>query len=126
MGTPRLFTVDDACALIPEVRSRVGAFVAARADLAELSFDLNRSGSSRLGGVPEVKALQARLDEMLEWFPAQGIEVKGFAPFLVDFPAVLDAVSVRLCWLEGEPELRWYHRSELGIAGRRPLPARRR
>ena len=88
----------------------------------ELSADLQRSGSSPLGGVAEMKALQARLDDMLEWFTARGIEVKGFAPFLVDFPAVLDGVSVRLCWLEGETELRWYHRSDLGLAGRRLLP----
>jgi hypothetical protein len=29
---------------------------------------------------------------------------------------------VRLCWLEGEASLEWYHRSDLGIAGRRRLP----
>jgi hypothetical protein len=114
--------VDEACALIPEVRRRVGAFVEARADLAELSVDLHQGAPSALGGVAEMKALQARLDEMLEWFTGRGIEVKGYAPFLVDFPAVLDGVSVRLCWLEGESDLRWYHRSDLGIAGRRPLP----
>ena len=27
-----------------------------------------------------------------------------------------------LAWLEGEPELRWYHRPELGFAGRRVIP----
>jgi hypothetical protein len=119
---PQLFRVDEARALMTEVRWRVDAFVQARADLAELSSDLGRGGSSPLGGVAEMKALQARLDEMLEWFPGRGIEVKGVAPVLIDFPAMLDGVSVRLCWLEGEPELRWYHRSDLGIAGRRPLP----
>ncbi len=96
--------------------------VEVRADLTELSMDLRRSGTSALGGIPEAKALQARLDEMLEWFPDQGIELKGFAPLLIDFPAELDGVSVRLCWLEGEPTLDWYHRSDLGIAGRRRLP----
>lgn len=122
VDTDRLFEVTEARALMPEVRSRVGAFVEARADLMELSSDLRQSGSSSLGGIAEMKALQARLDEMLEWFPARGIEVKGHAPFLIDFPAVLDGVSVRLCWLEGETELRWYHRTDLGLAGRRPLP----
>lgn len=122
MGENQLFEVAEARALMPEVCSRVGALIEARADLVELSADLQRGGSSPIGGVAEMKALQARVDEMLEWFPARGLEVKGFAPFLVDFPAVLDGVSVRLCWLEGEPELRWYHRSDLGIAGRRPLP----
>ncbi|MGH3794328.1 MAG: DUF2203 domain-containing protein [Pseudonocardiaceae bacterium] len=122
MGEPRLFGVDEARALIPEVRRRVGALVVARADLAELSFDLGHRSCSPLGGVAEMKALQARLDEMLEWFPGRGIEIKGFAPFLIDFPAVQDGVSVRWCWLEGESGLGWYHRSDLGIAGRRPLP----
>ncbi|MFY9808923.1 MAG: DUF2203 domain-containing protein [Pseudonocardiaceae bacterium] len=122
MGVHRLFEVHDARALLPEVRRRVDALVEARADLSELSMDLRRCGSSALGGLAEAKALQARLDDMLEWFPDQGIELKGFAPLLIDFPAELDGVSVQLCWLEGEPELSWYHRSDLGIAGRRRLP----
>jgi len=118
----RLFGVPEARALLPEVRKRVDALIDVRADLTELSVDLRRSGSSSLGGVPEMKALQARLDDMLEWFREQGIELKGIAPFLIDCPAELDGVSVRLCWLEGEQALEWYHRSDLGIAGRRRLP----
>jgi hypothetical protein len=122
VGDGRLFGVDDARALLPEVRRRVAELVEARADLTELSMDLRRSRTSALGGLAEAKALQARLDEMLEWFPDQGIELKGFAPLLIDFPAELNGVSVRLCWLEGESSLEWYHRSDLGIAGRRRLP----
>ncbi|HEX8346789.1 MAG TPA: DUF2203 family protein [Actinoplanes sp.] len=41
---------------------------------------------------------------------------------LVDFPADLGGVPVLLCWLEGEAELGWYHRLDLGFAGRRRLP----
>ncbi|MDQ4093363.1 MAG: DUF2203 domain-containing protein [Actinomycetota bacterium] len=122
MGEHRLFEVQEARALLPEVRRRVDALIEDRANLTELSVDLRRIGSSALGGVPEMKALQARLDDMLEWFPGQGIELKGLAPFLIDFPAELDGISVRLCWLEGEQALEWYHRSDLGIAGRRRLP----
>jgi hypothetical protein len=122
VGEHRLFRVSEARALLPEVRRRVAALIATRADLTELSVDLNRAGSSTLGGIAEMKALQARMGDMLEWFPSQGLELKGYAPFLVDFPAELDGVSVRLCWLEGEPALDWYHRSDLGIAGRRRLP----
>ncbi len=123
MGEHRLFRVQEARALLPEVHQRVAALIDARADLTELSADLRSAGSSSLGGIAEMKALQARLDDMLEWFPGQGIELKGLAPFLIDFPAELDGVSVRLCWLEGEPALDWYHRSDLGIAGRRRLPS---
>lgn len=117
----RTFTVDEAHELMPEVRRRAGQLVTTRADLAELSMHLRAGEDSPLGGMPEAKALEARVDEHIEWFRDQGIEVKGVAPLLVDFPAELDSVSVRLCWLEGETELGWYHRSELGFMGRRPL-----
>jgi hypothetical protein len=115
------FTVAEARVLLPEVRARAAEIVRARADLAELTFDLRAAGSSELGGIPEAKAFEARLNEAIAWFGAQGIEVKGVAPLLLDFPAVLDGRSVRLCWLEGDTELSWYHRTELGFAGRRPL-----
>lgn len=107
---------------MPLVRRQVDELVAIRADLAEIAHDLGTSGRSPLGGIPEVKALEARIAEIAGWFGEQGIEIKGIAPVLVDFPAVLDGVSVRLCWIEGEAGLGWYHRSELGFPGRRPLP----
>ncbi|MBW8484793.1 DUF2203 domain-containing protein [Actinomadura parmotrematis] len=116
------FTVEEARALVPQVRERAAEIVRHRADLAELALDLRAGGPSRLGGRPELKALEARLDELLTWFTGQGIEVKGIAPFLIDFPCVLDGAEVRLCWLEGDTELAWYHRADLGFAGRRPLP----
>lgn len=118
----RIFTVGEARALLPEVRAQIDVIVAARADLAELSFDLRAGRPSPLGGTPERKAYEARIDEALGWFTIQGIEVKGIAPVLVDFPAVLFGESVRLCLLEGETALGWYHRTELGFAGRRRLP----
>ncbi|MFD0856473.1 DUF2203 domain-containing protein, partial [Actinomadura adrarensis] len=87
----------------------------------ELTLDLRVLGTSERGGVPEVKAAEARLDEEVAWFASQGIEVKSLSPLLIDFPAVRNGVSVRLCWLEGDEDLSWYHRTDLGFAGRRPL-----
>jgi hypothetical protein len=117
-----MFTVDEARSLMPAVLEHARDFVAVRADLAELTYDLRHLGLSAIGGLPEAKAFEARIDEILTWFDAQGIEIKGVAPLLIDFPAVLDGVSVRLCWIEGEMALGWYHRSDLGFPGRRPLP----
>ncbi|MEV6038803.1 DUF2203 domain-containing protein [Nonomuraea sp. NPDC052116] len=117
----RIFTVDEARELLPAVMRDAREVIAARADLAEIDFDRRATGSSPLGGLPEIKGLQARIEEILSGWTERGIEVKGIAPVLVDFPAVIDGVSVRLCWIEGEPELAWYHRTELGFAGRRPL-----
>jgi hypothetical protein len=120
--TERTFTLSEARALIPEVRVRIDAIVAARANLAELTFALRSGLPSHLGGKPEQKGYEARIDEALGWFTIQGIEVKSIAPVLVDFPAYLGRESVRLCLLEGEHELGWYHRTEIGFAGRRRLP----
>ena len=120
--TERTFTLSEARALIPEVRVRIDAIVAARANLTELTFALRSGLPSHLGGKPEQKGYEARIDEALGWFTIQGIEVKSIAPVLVDFPAYLGRESVRLCLLEGEHELGWYHRTELGFAGRRRLP----
>ncbi|MEV7011440.1 DUF2203 domain-containing protein [Streptosporangium sp. NPDC051022] len=117
----KIFTVEEARALLPALLERADEFVSLRGDLAELAQDLREHGRSDRGGLPEAKALEARLDEILGWFETQGIEIKGIAPLLADFPAVLDGVSVRLCWLEGDRELAWYHRSDTGFAGRRPL-----
>ncbi|MFI7614473.1 DUF2203 domain-containing protein [Nonomuraea terrae] len=117
----RIFTVDEARALLPAVIEDARELIAARADLAELEFARRSGVRSELGGLAEIKGLRARIEEILGGWSEQGIEVKGIAPVLVDFPSVLDGVSVRLCWIEGERELGWYHRSELGFAGRRPL-----
>lgn len=118
----RIFTLAEARALLPEVLARIDAIVAARAGFAELSHALDTGVGSHLGGRPELKAYEARIDEALGWFTIQGIEVKGIAPVLVDFPAYIRQQSVRLCLLEGESELGWYHHSELGFMGRRRLP----
>ncbi|MCA2228344.1 DUF2203 domain-containing protein [Nonomuraea aurantiaca] len=117
----RTFTLDEARSLMPSIIDAAGELITARADLAEIAFDRQSAGVSALGGIPEMKAIEARIEEILSTWTEQGIEVKGIAPVLVDFPAVLDGVSVRLCWIEGESELAWYHRTDLGFAGRRPL-----
>jgi hypothetical protein len=118
----RIFTLDEARALLPGVLDKAREIIAGRADLAEMAFDRESAGASELGGLAEIKAIEARIQETLSEWSEQGIEVKGIAPLLIDFPSVLDGVSVRLCWIEGDRELGWYHRTELGFAGRRPLP----
>ena len=118
-----LFTVAEARAELARLRPVLDDLVAVRADAAELAVSLTAGGvPTALGGLPEFKAAQARLDELMTEVQQTGADLKGFAPLLVDFPAELDGVPVLLCWLEGDPELAWYHRLDLGFAGRRRLP----
>ncbi|HSP37988.1 MAG TPA: DUF2203 domain-containing protein [Frankiaceae bacterium] len=118
-----LFTLEEARATLEELRPDLDAFVDLRADAAELAAALRTGEPSRLGGRPELKALEATIDEVLTRIQQTGVEVKGFAPLLLDFPSDLDGVDVLLCWLEGDGALEWYHRTDLGFLGRRRLPA---
>ena len=118
-----LFTVVEAQETLSEIKPLLDEFVTLRADATELGAAVSgASGPSPLGGVPEFKAAQARMDQVLTQIQLSGVELKGFAPLLLDFPAELAGDDVLLCWLEGDEELAWYHRLDLGFAGRRRLP----
>lgn len=118
-----LFTVEEARAELRQLRPVVDEVVTLRADAAELAVASSSGGTpSELGGLPELKAKQARLDELITLVQEAGVEIKGFAPLLLDFPSELNGEQVLLCWLEGEDDIDWYHRRDLGFAGRRRLP----
>lgn len=116
-----LFDLPEARAVLAELLPTLDAVVALRADAAELAAAARGGPPTRLGGLAELKAAQARLDELMTAVQATGAELKGLAPLLLDFPAELDGVPVLLCWLEGDRELAWYHRRDLGLPGRRRL-----
>ena len=119
-----VFTYESAAALLPEARERIEAVTERSAELQRLALAI-RTGDDDEGDVPRAKALEARIDEDLGWFRDQGIEVKGVAPALLDFPAraVADGEEqvVLLCWREGEDALAWYHPVETGYLGRAPI-----
>jgi hypothetical protein len=122
MPTPGAFTPAQARAVLADLRTTIDEFIGLRADTAELARSTQGGPPTPLGGLPEFKAAQARLDELMTAIQQAGCQVKGFAPLLLDFPAELGGEEVLLCWLEGDRELAWYHRLDLGFAGRRPLP----
>jgi hypothetical protein len=118
-----LFSVDEARAELARLLPVLDEVVALRADAAELAAASSAGGrGTDLGGLPELKAAQARLDELLTEVQRTGAELKGLAPLLLDFPSELDGTPALLCWLEGDRTLDWYHRLDLGFAGRRRLP----
>ncbi len=114
----RTFTIDEARALMPEVLLRAERLVPIRADLSERAHAMATGAQT---GIPEVKALEAQMSELLDWFTAQGIQVKGYAPLLLDFPMRDGDRTLLLCWLEGESSLDWYHDATLGFMGRRRI-----
>jgi hypothetical protein len=115
------FTVEQARAMLPDVIVQAERLVDLRWRLADLQLELQQ-GRTDHGGVPEAKALEARVHDVVEGFTRQGLQVKGLAPLLLDFPALVEGREGLLCWLEREPDLTYWHPVELGFMGRRPIP----
>jgi hypothetical protein len=123
-GMEPAFTYESAAGLLPEARRRIAEVAESSARLQRLAIAI-RTGDAEEGDVPRAKALEARLDDELGWFRDHGVQVKGIAPALLDFPAraVVDGREqvVLLCWREGEDALAWYHPVETGYLGRAPI-----
>ncbi len=115
----RLFTLDEARAELPRLLSVAEEVIALRADLVDATARLRDDSESV--NLADMKGAEARLAELLDGLTASGIQVKGYAPLLVDFPSLHDGREVLLCWLEGETGIDWYHLVEFGFAGRRRL-----
>jgi hypothetical protein len=117
MPDTRWFTIDEARTLLPEVQGLAAEIIEVRADLAEATF----GNPPTPVPVADRKAMEARLADLLDRLTGLGLQVKGWAPLLVDFPMRRGDRVILLCWLEGEAELTWYHDADCGFAGRRPL-----
>ena len=132
-GAPRLFTTDEANALLPGlepviVRMRAAAQtrLAASETVQALARRLEASG----GGRPDAREAEAQrelgeaveqLRESLETLTRLGVRVKDPLHGLIDFPSERDGELVELCWLHGEPVVSHWHRLGEGFAGRRSL-----
>jgi len=126
----RVFTVDEANALIPRLEiilsqlqqhSRVLRDVIA--DLSEASGDVpdDLTTEQLLALRPEVQPVATAMEGLLRDIEATGAHFKGLALGLVDFPAELDGKTILLCWQYGEKEIGYYHAVDSGFAGRKPL-----
>jgi hypothetical protein len=124
----KLFTVEDANALLPTVREivrkvqRAYARVSASQESARLAaVGATRGGGGMEGGSAYVLALTA-LAESSGQLETLGVQIKDYARGLIDFPAMREGRVVLLCWQMGEgDELEWWHDLEAGFAGRQPL-----
>lgn len=116
-----MFTLAQARHLMATLHPRIDELIVLRADLAELRADLAGGSGSPHGGLAEVKSLEARIYGILDEMNEHDIQVKGLAPVLLDFAGERDGRPVLWCWLEGDAEIRWYHRLECGFSGRRRI-----
>jgi hypothetical protein len=124
----KLFTIEEANALLPSVRDILQKIQRSRRRLATSRREakLAAEGAEQGGGGMEGGALYAIV---LTHFTAQmteleglGVQLKDFDRGLVDFPSLRGGRVVLLCWQLGEgDELEWWHDMDSGFAGRTPL-----
>jgi hypothetical protein len=123
----KTFTLDEARRALPLVKKIAADLQQAVNALTKLpggtSFLYGASSLDELAPVNRPKAQEFR--EQIEALSAElleiGVEIKGFQPVLVDFPAWRDEEMVCLCWAEGEADIAHWHALSEGYRGRHPL-----
>jgi hypothetical protein len=124
----KLFTIEEANALLPTVRDIVGRIqrTYARVSASQAQARLAASGAEHggggmAGGAGYVQSL-SELAEASGELEELGVQLKDYERGLIDFPAMREGRVVLLCWEMGEgDELEWWHDLEAGFTGRQPL-----
>ncbi len=123
---PKLFTVEEANALLPRLRELLDDVAAHRDAIREKAPHVEPilrasalNGGGRVGseyGVETYKLYLAinRIREL-------GVLLKDLNTGLLDFPHEREGRVVFLCWRPPEERVAYWHEIEAGFAGRRPL-----
>jgi len=124
----KLFTIQEANALLPSVRMILAKIQGAHRKLMHYREDAKKAAAAAEqggGGIESGVAYAAVLTELtvqLSELETLGVQLKDFERGLVDFPSLRDGRVVLLCWQLGEgDELEWWHDVDAGFAGRTPL-----
>ena len=124
----KVFTIQEANALLPNVRTIVGRIQRAHRQLSRYREDAQKAAEAAElggGGLPNGIAYAGVLTQLtthVAELEALGVQLKDFERGLVDFPSLRDGRIVLLCWQLGEgDELEFWHDIDAGFAGRTPL-----
>ena len=123
---PKLFTVEEANALLPKLRELLDDLALHRDALREKAPHLEpilraagANGGGRVGSEYGVEAYNLYL--AIERIRGLGVILKDLDMGLLDFPHERDGRVVFLCWHPPEERVQYWHEVEAGYAGRRPL-----
>jgi hypothetical protein len=122
----KIFTVEEANAILPRVRIMVEEMMLLRAEALVMRPDVwpilekavNNGGSSKAG---ELFVLFSRFQKLFKQLYSMGCELKGLQDGLIDFPSMRNGQKVYLCWRYNEPEITHWHPIDAGFSGRQPL-----
>jgi hypothetical protein len=122
----KLFTVEEANALLPRLKELLDDLAIHRDALRERAPRLEpilqaakTNGGGRVGSEYGVEAYNLYL--AIERIRGLGVILKDLDMGLLDFPHERDGRVVFLCWHPPEESVAFWHEIEAGYAGRQPL-----
>lgn len=124
----KLFTLQEANALLPDVKSilakiqRAHRAVTRFRDEARKAAEAAEQGGGGIANGVAYAGVLTELTSQMSELEGLGVQLKDFERGLVDFPSLRDGRVVLLCWQMGEgDELEWWHDVDAGFSGRTPL-----
>lgn len=127
------FTVEEANALLPQLRVILEDLQAQRRELEErqqlLEAIRQQAGENgyRLGGDTflrlkrEAEFILEECNNAVKKIEALGCLLKDLHLGLIDFPSIREGCEVYLCWKPDEAEVGYWHGLTEGYAGRKPI-----
>jgi hypothetical protein len=123
---PKLFTVEEANALLPKLQELLDNLAFHRDAMREKAPHLEpilraaaADGGGRIGSEYGVEAYKLYL--AIERIQELGVLLKDLDMGLLDFPHEREGRVVFLCWHPPEERIEYWHEIEAGYAGRQPL-----
>ncbi|MEQ1765463.1 MAG: DUF2203 domain-containing protein [Pyrinomonadaceae bacterium] len=123
----KLFTLEEANAMLPEIRKklvRIQKLYAAVGEMREqaaAAASASEFGGGMEGGSGYVHSLY-EIGKITTEINAAGVQLKDYTRGLIDFPSRRGDRIVLLCWqLDEGDEIEWWHDTDAGFAGRQPL-----
>jgi hypothetical protein len=121
----KFYSVDEANALVPKLRTLLERIRATQQALSEdkTLAAVREKAANNGGGLPNnrlaelTRSLERDLRQLQEW----GIVLRDPSIGLIDFFHKREGESVFLCWKLGESKVEWWHPVDTGIAGRQRL-----
>jgi hypothetical protein len=124
----KVFSVEEANALLPAVRDIVSRIQRAHARILFYQTEAKRAADGAEqggGGMTDGHVYVSLLIELASStseLEALGVQLKDYARGLIDFPSLRDGRIILLCWQLGEgDQIEWWHDVESGFSGRQPI-----
>ena len=125
MRHSRHYTLEEARAQLSWVADRLATMRDARERLTDdgARHALDESAPGNGGGRAGRRVGEGFLDLQAgaAEFEERGIVLRDLDRGLIDFPSIRDGREVYLCWIDGEPDIAFWHELDAGFAGRREL-----